>query len=35
MLENSIGSYFKKYTMVLALVVVAVFFSFTTEGKIL
>ena len=31
----SIGDFFKKYTMILALVLVAVFFSFTTQGKIL
>ena len=31
----SVGDFFKKYTMVLALVVVAVFFSFTTGGRIL
>ena len=29
------GSFFKKYTMILALVVVAIFFSITTQGKIL
>ncbi len=32
---NSIGNFFKKYTMVLALVVVAIFFSVTTGGRIL
>ena len=31
----SIGDFFKKYTMILALVVVAIFFSITTKGKIL
>ena len=31
----SIGDFFKKYTMILALVVVAIFFSITTQGKIL
>ncbi len=31
----SVGDFLKKYTMVLALVVVAVFFSFTTGGRIL
>ena len=35
MKANSIGDFFKKYTMVLALVVVAIFFSITTKGKIL
>ena len=32
---NAVGSFFKKYTMILALVVVALFFSITTQGKIL
>ena len=31
----SIGDFFKKYTMILALVVVAIFFSITTQGRIL
>ena len=35
MKANSVGAFFKKYTMVLALVAVAVFFSITTQGKIL
>ena len=35
MTANNVGSFFKKYTMVLALVVVAIFFSITTQGKIL
>lgn len=35
MKENAVGSFFKKYTMVLALVAVAIFFSITTQGKIL
>ena len=30
-----VGDFFKKYTMVLALVAVAIFFSITTQGKIL
>ena len=30
-----VGEFFKKYTMVLALVAVAIFFSITTQGKIL
>ena len=32
---NAVSSFFKKYTMILALVVVAIFFSITTQGKIL
>ena len=35
MKTNSIGDFFKKYTMVIALVVVAILFSITTGGKIL
>ena len=35
MKANAVGSFFKKYTMVLALVAVAIFFSITTQGKIL
>ena len=35
MKANAVGSFFKKYTMILALVVVAIFFSITTQGKIL
>ena len=35
MKTNSIGVFFKKYTMVIALVVVAILFSITTGGKIL
>ena len=35
MKANSVGTFFKKYTMVLALVVVAILFSITTGGKIL
>ena len=35
MKANTVGSFFKKYTMVLALFVVAIFFSFTTSGRIL
>ena len=35
MKTNSIGGFFKKYTMVIALVVVAILFSITTGGKIL
>ncbi len=35
MKTNSVGAFFKKYTMVIALVVVAIFFSITTGGKIL
>ena len=31
----SIGDFLKKYTMILALVAVAIFFSITTQGKIL
>ena len=31
----SVGDFFKKYTMVLALVAVAIFFSISTQGKIL
>ena len=31
----SVGDFFKKYTMILALVVVAIFFSVTTQGRIL
>ncbi len=31
----SIGDFLKKYTMILALVLVAIFFSITTQGKIL
>ena len=30
---KAVGSFFKKYTMVLALVAVAIFFSVTTQGK--
>ena len=30
-----IGDFFKKYTMVIALVAVAIFFSITTGGRIL
>ena len=30
-----IGEFFKKYTMVIALVAVAIFFSITTQGRIL
>lgn len=32
---SSVGAFLKKYTMVLALVAVAIFFSITTQGKIL
>jgi len=32
---NSVGSFLKKNTMILAIVVVAIFFSVTTQGKIL
>lgn len=35
MKANTVGSFFKKYTMILALVVVAIFFSISTQGKIL
>ncbi len=35
MKASSIGSFFKKYTMTLALVAVAIFFSITTQGRIL
>ena len=35
MKANSAGEFFKKYTMTIALVVVAIFFSFTTQGRIL
>ncbi|MBQ6503564.1 MAG: hypothetical protein IJI57_06595 [Flexilinea sp.] len=35
MKTNSVGTFFKKYTMVLALIVVAILFSITTGGKIL
>lgn len=35
MKTNSVGAFFKKYTMVIALVVVAIFFSITTGGRIL
>ena len=35
MKANAVGSFLKKYTMILALVVVAIFFSLTTKGKIL
>ena len=35
MKTSAVGSFFKKYTMILALVVVAVFFSITTQGRIL
>ena len=35
MKANALGSFFKKYTMILALVAVAIFFSITTQGKIL
>ncbi len=35
MKANSVGTFLKKYTMVLALVVVAILFSITTGGKIL
>ena len=35
MKANAVGSFFKKYTMTLALVVVAIFFSLTTQGRIL
>ena len=35
MSANNVGSFFRKYTMVLALVVVAIFFSITTQGRIL
>ena len=35
MKANAVGDFFKKYTMVLALVVVAIFFSITTQGRIL
>ena len=35
MKANTIGSFFKKYTMILALVAVAILFSITTKGKIL
>ena len=33
--SKSAGDFFKKYTMVIALVLVIIFFSFTTGGKIL
>ncbi len=35
MKANAVGSFFKKYTMILALIAVAIFFSITTQGKIL
>ena len=35
MKEGSIGNFLKKYTMVLALVLVVIFFSVSTQGKIL
>ena len=35
MKANTIGTFLKKYTMILALVAVAIFFSITTQGKIL
>ncbi|MCQ2437148.1 MAG: sugar ABC transporter permease [Clostridia bacterium] len=35
MKASSIGAFFKKYTMVLALVAVAILFSVTTNGKVL
>ena len=35
MKANAVGSFFKKYTMILALVAVAIFFTITTQGKIL
>ena len=35
MKASAAGSFFKKYTMILALVAVAIFFSITTQGKIL
>ena len=35
MKANSVGEFFKKYTMTIALVVVAIFFSITTQGRIL
>lgn len=35
MKESSVGNFLKKYTMILALVVVAIFFSIMTQGKIL
>ena len=35
MKAHSVGTFFKKYTMVIALVVVAILFSITTGGKIL
>lgn len=34
-MNGNIGKFFKKYTMTLALVVVAIFFSITTGGRIL
>ena len=33
--SNSAGNFFKKYTMVIALILVILFFSFSTGGKIL
>ena len=35
MTANTVSSFLKKYTMILALIVVAVFFSITTNGRIL
>jgi len=35
MKANTLGSFFKKYTMVLALVAVTILFAITTQGKIL
>lgn len=35
MKTNAVSSFFQKYTMILALIVVVIYFAITTEGKIL
>lgn len=33
--KANVSAFFRKYTMIIALVLVVIFFSITTEGKIL